>query len=82
MDDLKRQFTSTAANRRPVRSSGVRERERRHWSVERRTRWVRVQDHGGEERWRQVRERVYAISSAKMATTATMASPVDVGREQ
>uniref|UniRef100_M1DAT0 Uncharacterized protein n=1 Tax=Solanum tuberosum TaxID=4113 RepID=M1DAT0_SOLTU len=27
MDDLKRQFTSTAANRRPVRSSGVRERE-------------------------------------------------------
>ncbi|KAG5627622.1 hypothetical protein H5410_012840 [Solanum commersonii] len=25
------------------------ERERRHWSVERRTRWVRVRGHGDEE---------------------------------
>ena len=25
------------------------ERERQHWSVERTTRWVRVQGHGGEE---------------------------------
>ncbi|KAH0765380.1 hypothetical protein KY285_001251 [Solanum tuberosum] len=44
MEDLKKQFTSTAANRRQWS-----ERERRHWSVERRTRWVRVLGHGGEE---------------------------------
>ncbi|KAG5572525.1 hypothetical protein H5410_062291 [Solanum commersonii] len=49
MEDLKKQFTSTTANQRPLLRSTWSERERWHWSVERRTRWVRVLGHGGEE---------------------------------
>ncbi|KAG5607582.1 hypothetical protein H5410_029074 [Solanum commersonii] len=65
------------ARRRPLLRNGVRERGGTgQWRGERGG--VMVRGHGDKE----VRERVYAISPAKMAMTTAMASPVDFGREQ